>query len=411
MGVLKVKEELSKWKEKIISIKVPNYVIVVLAVLIGFLGIRAIATRSNPVYRTLKGISQLAAKDQYEMTIGVQTHLKDKVLDELTEKVQNEVKLTIDKDKEQVQGTYQMIYEGDKVIDFPMIAKEGYVYMDIPKILDKDEYMYFDLGEEYLDKEDWHLAFKYINKLSTKGLNMKPYAKVISEATKGNVESKWNQVTFDLEGKDLIKVISQVLKTAEKDEKLAKYVKKNATKILGQMVKDKFKFGNLDKKLWKDLLENVKDKDFEDNFSDYMKEVTADFKEEATYLQSSWSDLEVEVVVSFDFFNHIKKVVIVPKENRQSIKLTIEAGKGYKPIRKYTTKKGIDMGKMRWEEYMEVVEDTADYLQSYIKKHDDLEEFMEELYEETYYYHDTEEAVIQYGLRLLLDEWYYNFKY
>lgn len=409
MGVLKVKEELRKWKEKIVSIKVPNYVIVVLAVLIGFLGIRTIVTMSNPVYRTLKGISKFADQDKYEATLGIETHLKHSLLDELTEKVQNEVKITIDKHKEQVQGTYQMTYEGDKVIDFPMVVKEGYVYMDIPKILDKDEYMYFDLGEEYLDKEDWHLGFKYINKLSTKSLNMKPYAKVISEAIKGNVESKWNQVTFDLEGKDLIKVISQVLKTAEKDEQLAKYVKKNATKILNQMVKDKFKFGDLDKKLWKELLEKVKDKDFEDDFSEYMEEVTADFKDDATYIESSWADLEVEVVVTFDFFNNIKKVVIVPKENRQSIKLTIETGKGYKPIRKYTTKKGIDMGTMRWEDYMEVVEDTTDYVQSYIKKHDELEEFIEDWCEENYY--DNEEVVIQYGLRLLLDKWYYNFKY
>lgn len=53
------------------------------------------------------------------------------------------------------------------------------------------------------------------------------------------------------------------------------------------MIDDKFELGDMDKKQWKEMLEEVKDKDFEDDFFDNMEELVDDFKGSASYMASS----------------------------------------------------------------------------------------------------------------------------
>lgn len=214
------------------SFKNTTYLIIDLLVLIGIWGVSTIMTMSNPIYRRLKGISKFASKNKYEVTVGLQTNVKDRMLDRFTEYIKNKLKISVNKRKKQVQGGYQIAYDGDEIIDFAMVAKDGYVYMDITQVLDKDEYMYYELDDGYWDKETWDLICKYVNEIDLKGLDAKPYAKAITSATKGNVETKWNKVIFDLEGEDLVNIIEKILETAEKHEKLVKCFKKNSTKIL-----------------------------------------------------------------------------------------------------------------------------------------------------------------------------------
>ena len=400
-------EKVKSGREKFGSLKKTTYLIIGLLALIGIWGVTTIIIMSNPIYRTLKGVSKFASKNKYEVTVGIQTNLKDRALDGFTEDIQNKLKISIDKRKKQIQGAYEIAYDGDEIIDFAMVAKEGYVYMDIPQVLDKDEYMYYELDDEYWDKETWDLIFKYVNEIDLKSLDAKPYAKAIMSATKGNVESKWNRVVFDLEGEDLVNIIENVLETAEKDDKLAKCFKKNSTKILKQMIDDKFELGDMDKKQWKEMLEEVKDKDFEDDFSDNMEELVDDFKDSASYMASSWANLEVEMTVTFDLFNNIKQIVIEPKENRQSIVLTIQNGKGYKAARKYTSKKGNDVEKIDWDDYMDILEDTVDYLEDYVKKNDKLQDVVEDMLKDSYY--DNEEDLIANMLGGFLQTWIYSF--
>lgn len=402
------KEKIQEWRTKWATSKKKPYIIVGVVGVIGIWGIGTILTMSNPVYRTLKGIGKLAAKNKYDVTIGIETKTDDSLINDLTKELDNTLKLSVDKHKKQIQGAYQVAYDRDEIIDFAMVIKDGYVYMDIPQVLDKEDYVYYEMKDEYLsNKETWDLLFKYGDQLNLKGLNVKPYAKAIASATKGNVESKWNEVVFDLEGEDLVDILEEVLETAEKDEKLAKYVKKNATKILNQMVEDRFEWGDMDKKEWKEMLAEVKNKDFEEDFEESVEQLVDEFKYNASYMADDLSDLELELTVTFDLFNNIKEIVVEPKQYRQSVELTLEMGKGYKPDRKYTAKKGNNVEKLDWEDYEEIIEDTVDYIETYMKKHDEVEEIIEDLQEESYF--ATQEEFLQSMVSDLVYNWMYGF--
>ena len=385
-----------------------TYVVVGLLIVIGLWAIVTIGIMSNPVYRTLKGVEKLAKQNKYDLTVGIQTNLQNEFLDDFTEEVQNKVKISVDKRKKHVQGAYEIAFKGKKVIDFAMVAKDGYVYMDIPEVLDKNEYMYYELEDEYLKEETVDLIFKYIDKIDLKGLDAKPYAKAILKATRGSVENKFNKVIFELDGKDLVDIVEGVLETAENDKKLAKSFKKNGIKILKQMINDKFELGYSDKSEWEDMLDELKDKDFEENFYEEMEMFVDDFKDNAKYMESNLADFELGIIVTFDTFNNIKEIVIEPEQYNQSIELTVQNGKGYKTNRAYSAKKGRDMEDMSWEDYNDIIGDTAIYLENYIKKNDELQEFIEDKME--YQNFTDEQKFIAYMLGQLVQTWLYNFK-
>lgn len=402
----RVNEIINSFKEVIQKLNLGKWYIIpiglVAIIIVGFL-ISHIAISSNPVYRTLYGLNKFASQNKYELTMSLETNM-DNSLDELTKEIDNKFKMTIDKRKGVMAGAYETQYNNEKIIDFVLLAQEGVLYFDVPEVLEEDEYLYYEL-EDIASEESFDSIGKYIDMVDFKGLNTRIYADAIYNATENDIDKKFNEVTFELESDTIIDMMEEILETAEDDEKLASWVKKNGIKVFKEMIEDDFEWGYMDDDVWEEILEEIDDKDFEDDFADGLKEIVDDFKDEKEYYEDE--DFELSVTVTFDIFNRIKTVVIEPEEGDESFILTIENGKGYLPVRKYTTKDGEDIEKMDMEDQYKIVEDIVDYIDDYVKENDDLEDFFEDLAEDNYFY--DQEELIQAMIKELFDEIFWTF--
>ncbi|WP_105615339.1 zinc ribbon domain-containing protein [Vallitalea okinawensis] len=402
----KINEIMNNLKEVLEKLNFSKWYIIpsglVAIIIIGFL-ISHLVISSNPVYRTLYGLNKFVSQNKYDLTMSLETNL-DNSLDELTKEIDNKFKISIDKRKGTMAGAYETQYNNEKIIDFVLLAQEGVLYFDVPEVLEDDEYLYYEL-EDIASEESFDSIGKYIDMIDIKGLDTRIYADAIYEATESDLDKKFNEVTFELESDTIIDMMEEILETAEDDEKLASWIQKNGKKVFNEMIEDDFEWGYMDDDVWEEMLDIIDDKDFEDDFADGLEEMVDAFKQDKEYYEDE--EFELTVTVTFDIFNRIKTVVIEPEAYDESFTLTIENGKGYRPVRKYSTRDGEDIEKMDIEDQYELVEDIVDYLDDYVKENDDLEDFFEDLAEDNYFI--DQEELIKAMIEELMQEIFWTF--
>ncbi len=363
---------------------------------------------SNPVIKTLYGVQKLFSQDKYDIAFSVETDI-DPALDDLLEDIEIQL-LTTTNTKEVESGmSLEISFQDKKIIDFLAVVKDDYLYLDIPEVLDDNEYYYMEI-EDYMevDEEQVENLKGYIADIDLKGFDLNGYADAIVDAADGNISMEDSTVIYTIDAETAADIIKEIFDMLEDDEETAKWVQKNGIKILTKMIEDDFEIGYFDADVAEEILEEVEDDDFVEDWLEYMEEVNdyTDYLEEE--LEWEFGDSEMEVVFDFGFGNKINSVATTIDNKDEDIEVTVIADmtKGFNDNSKYTDADGNDLEDIDYEEILDILEDTSDYLQDYIDDNDELKDYIEDYADDNFNIDDVDDLFDE-----ILDEASYNFRY
>ncbi|MDA3847058.1 MAG: hypothetical protein PF505_11045, partial [Vallitaleaceae bacterium] len=353
---------------------------IVVAILIVIMIVSQVIVRANPVYRTYNGIKKFYDKDEYNLALSIQTDV-DSTIDEVTEEILARLVINYNVKNAETLIAFTTEFQKDEIIDFVVVNKNDMLYVDIPQVLDQDEYLYYEI-DEYMDEEDMDLLTKYQAMIDFSKLDMKPYTDAVYDAIEDSMDSDFGSVSYDIDGWMLLELGEAILDVTEDDEELMVWVRETSVEILSTMIEDDFELYEMDKDDWDEALDFIEDRDFEEGWEDALDEISSSFsdaKDELEWDEENGNDtFEMILTYNFDLFNNIDSVVFeFESEYGEGFTLTVDYDAKYKNARKYDTDNGQDVEDLDEDDYSDLSEDIRDYIADYIDDNDELNDLVE----------------------------------
>lgn len=361
-----------------------------------------VAIKFSPSLRLGYGLDKLMSKNQLSVTMNLKTDI-DKDVDELFEMVNFEARLHTNVKKNEVFMTFAAAHKKNDLIAGSFFIDSKAMYFDLPEVFGKGDYYFFDYYD-YLDLDEEIDFNKYIRMFDWNSFPKKPFLKIMSETVKENSDNSLSSTTIELKGKDIVRLMEDILEEAEDNEDVAKWLKKNLTKVLKAMIKDDVDFEmaymDLD-----DVLEIVEDDDFEDQIMDAAEMMSESFSYEKEYMLEDLSDIKLIFDVKYSVFNRIKNIDMTIEQSGEAMTILMSFTDNNKPSQSYSTKKGNDITDIEQDEIYDMIMDTYDVLLENISEEEALEDYLNDIAEDQGYY-DYEELLYQ-----IVDEMTYYMYY
>ena len=361
-----------------------------------------VAIKISPSLRLGYGLDKLMSKNQLSVTMNLKTDI-DKDVDELFEMVNFEARLHTNAKKNEVFMTFAAAHKKNDLIAGSFFIDSKAMYFDLPEVFGKGDYYFFDYYD-YLDLDEEIDFNKYIRMFDWNSFPKKPFLKIMSETVKENSDNSLSSTTIELKGKDIVRLMEDILEEAEDNEDVAKWLKKNLTKVLKAMIKDDVDFEmaymDLD-----DVLEIVEDDDFEDQIMDAAEMMSESFSYEKEYMLEDLSDIKLVYEIKYSVFNRIKNIDMTIEQSGEAMTILMSFTDNNKPSQSYSTKKGNDITDIEQDEIYDMIMDTYDVLLENISEEEALEDYLNDIAEDQGYY-DYEELLYQ-----IVDEMTYYMYY
>ena len=361
-----------------------------------------VAIKISPSLRLGYGLDKLMSKNQLSVTMNLKTDI-DKDVDELFEMVNFEARLHTNAKKNEVFMTFAAAHKKNDLIAGSFFIDSKAMYFDLPEVFGKGDYYFFDYYD-YLDLDEEIDFNKYIRMFDWNSFPKKPFLKIMSETVKENSDNSLSSTTIELKGKDIVRLMEDILEEAEDNEDVAKWLKKNLTKVLKAMIKDDVDFEmaymDLD-----DVLEIVEDNDFEDQIMDAAEMMSESFSYEKEYMLEDLSDIKLVYEIKYSVFNRIKNIDMTIEQSGEAMTILMSFTDNNKPSQSYSTKKGNDITDIEQDEIYDMIMDTYDVLLENISEEEELEDYLNDIAEDQGYY-DYEELLYQ-----IVDEMTYYMYY
>ena len=361
-----------------------------------------VAIKISPSLRLGYGLDKLMSKNQLSVTMNLKTDI-DKDVDELFEMVNFEARLHTNAKKNEVFMTFAAAHKKNDLIAGSFFIDSKAMYFDLPEVFGKGNYYFFDYYD-YLDLDEEIDFNKYIRMFDWNSFPKKPFLKIMSETVKENSDNSLSSTTIELKGKDIVRLMEDILEEAEDNEDVAKWLKKNLTKVLKAMIKDDVDFEmaymDLD-----DVLEIVEDDDFEDQIMDAAEMMSESFSYEKEYMLEDLSDIKLVYEIKYSVFNRIKNIDMTIEQSGEAMTILMSFTDNNKPSQSYSTKKGNDITDIEQDEIYDMIMDTYDVLLENISEEEELEDYLNDIAEDQGYY-DYEELLYQ-----IVDEMTYYMYY
>ena len=361
-----------------------------------------VAIKISPSLRLGYGLDKLMSKNQLSVTMNLKTDI-DKDVDELFEMVNFEARLHTNAKKNEVFMTFAAAHKKNDLIAGSFFIDSKAMYFDLPEVFGKGNYYFFDYYD-YLDLDEEIDFNKYIRMFDWNSFPKKPFLKIMSETVKENSDNSLSSTTIELKGKDIVRLMEDILEEAEDNEDVAKWLKKNLTKVLKAMIKDDVDFEmaymDLD-----DVLEIVEDDDFEDQIMDAAEMMSESFSYEKEYMLEDLSDIKLVYEIKYSVFNRIKNIDMTIEQSGEAMTILMSFTDNNKPSQSYSTKKGNDITDIEQDEIYDMIMDTYDVLLENISEEEALEDYLNDIAEDQGYY-DYEELLYQ-----IVDEMTYYMYY
>jgi len=364
--------------------------IVAIALLV-FILISQVVARANPVYRTYKGIEKLYDANTMNVAFSIETDV-DEIIDDITKEILMQIIVNYNKKDTEIAVAFTTAYQKDEIMDILMLIREDEMFIDIPQVFDKDEYLYYQLDdymEEYMNTDNLDELKKYQEMIDYSKLDMKLYTEAVYDAIEKSVDSDFSSVTYEIDVTMLLDIVEAVLDVAEDDEDLMVWVQETGIEVLNAMIDDDFEFYDAGEDEWEEALDYIDDSDFEDNWDDGMKLLSdgfSDWRDELEWeVYNEDSPFEMQIICNFDLFNNIDSIVVeFQTDNNLGFTVTADYGVKYKLPHKYNSDDGQDIEKLDEDDYENIGEDIGDYLKDYIDDHDDFDDQLTEWMEDAF---------------------------
>ena len=369
-------------------------------VILGF--VVTVALKFSPTLRLGYGLDKLISKNQLSVTMNLKTDI-DKDVDELFDMVNFEARVHTNAKKNEVFMTFAAAHNKNDLIAGSFFIDSQAMYFDLPEVFGKGDYYFFDYYD-YLDLDEEIDFNKYLSMFDWNSFPKKPFLKIMAETVKDNSDNSLSSTTIELKGKDIVRLMEDILEEAEENEAVAKWLKKNLTKVLKAMIKDDVDFDmaymDLD-----DLLDVVEDDDFEDQYMDFAEMMNESFSYEKEYMLEDLSDIKLVYDVKYSVLNRIKNIDMTIEQSGEAMTVMMSFTDNNKPKQSYSIKKGNDIMDIEEEDIYDMIMDTYDVLLDNISEEEELEDYLNDIAEDQGYY-DYEEWLYQ-----IVDEMTYYMYY
>lgn len=361
-----------------------------------------VAIKFSPSLRLGYGLDKLMSKNQLSVTMNLKTDI-DKDVDELFEMVNFEARLHTNAKKNEVFMTFAAAHKKNDLIAGSFFIDSKAMYFDLPEVFGKGDYYFFDYYD-YLDLDEEIDFNKYISMFDWNSFPKKSFLKIMSETIKENSDNTLTSTTIELKGKDIVRLMEDILDEAEDNEDVAKWLKKNLTKVLKAMIKDDVDFDLVYMDL-EDVLDVVEDDDFEDQYMDFAEMMNESFSYEKEYMLEDLSDIKLIYEIKYSLLNRIKNIDMTIEQSGEAMTILMSFTDNNKPSQTYSTKKGNDITDIEQDEIYDMIMDTYDVLLDNISEEEELEDYLNDIAEDQGYY-DYEELLYQ-----IVDEMTYYMYY
>lgn len=361
-----------------------------------------VAIKFSPSLRLGYGLDKLMSKNQLSLTMNLKTDI-DKDVDELFEMVNFEARLHTNAKKNEVFMTFAAAHKKNDLIAGSFFIDSKAMYFDLPEVFGKGDYYFFDYYD-YLDLDEEIDFNKYISMFDWNSFPKKSFLKIMSETIKENSDNTLTSTTIELKGKDIVRLMEDILDEAEDNEDVAKWLKKNLTKVLKAMIKDDVDFDLVYMDL-EDVLDVVEDDDFEDQYMDFAEMMNESFSYEKEYMLEDLSDIKLIYEIKYSLLNRIKNIDMTIEQSGEAMTILMSFTDNNKPSQTYSTKKGNDITDIEQDEIYDMIMDTYDVLLDNISEEEELEDYLNDIAEDQGYY-DYEELLYQ-----IVDEMTYYMYY
>lgn len=361
-----------------------------------------VAIKFSPSLRLGYGLDKLMSKNQLSVTMNLKTDI-DKDVDELFEMVNFEARIHTNAKKNEVFMTIAAAHKKNDLIAGSFFIDSKAMYFDLPEVFGKGDYYYFDYYD-YLDLDEEIDFNKYISMFDWNSFPKEPFLKIMAETVKENSDNSLSSTVIELKGKDIVRLMEDILEEAEDNEDVAKWLKKNLTKVLKAMIKDDVNFDIVYMDL-DDVLDAVEDEDFEDQYMDFAEMMSESFSYEKEYMLEDLSDIKLIFDVKYSILNRIKNIDMTIEQSGEAMTMLMSFTDNNKPNQSYSTKKGNDIMDIEQDEIYDMIMDTYDVLLENISEEEELEDYLNDIAEDQGYY-DYEEWLYQ-----IVDEMTYYMYY
>ena len=383
--------------------KIGKTTLVGLAGILVILGvIMIVAIKFSPSLRLGYGLDKLMSKNQLSVTMNMKTDI-DKDVDELFEMVNFEARLHTNAKKNEMFMTFAAAHKKNDLIAGSFFIDSKAMYFDLPEVFGKGDYYFFDYYD-YLDLDEEIDFNKYVSLFDWNSFPKKQFLKIMSETVKENSDNSLSSTVIELKGKDIVRLMEDILEEAEDNEDVAKWLKKNLTKVLKAMIKDDVDFEMAYMDL-EDVLDIVEDNDFEDQIMDAIEMMSDSFSYEKEYMLEDLSGIKFVFEVKYSVFNRIKNIDMTMEESGEAVTILMSFTDNNKPSQSYSVKDGNDIMDIEQEDIYDMIMDTYDVLLENISEEEELEDYLNDIAEDQGYY-DYEELLYQ-----IVDEMTYYFYY